>query len=96
MSIYAKVEGNIVSNVITCEDSNISLMPGYYIKVTEDTKTPVIDGTYDFINAKFIEPKPYESWILNENFMWESPEGPNPDILTKIWDEENQAWIDRP
>lgn len=95
MSIYAKIEGDLVSNVIACDDANIFLMPGYYIKVTESTGTAAINGTYDSQSQKFIDPKPFESWILNSDFKWESPLGPNPDVLTNFWDEENQEWAIR-
>ena len=52
--------------------------------------------------SAFIPPKPFESWVLNEETAdWESPEGPAP-TLTEAqvesrsfykWDEENQEWV---
>ena len=96
MSKYAKLENNIVTNIILCEDSNISMMLGEHIKITQETGQAAIGGSFNYDLNKFIAPKPYDSWVLNSELNWESPEGPNPDILTKIWDEENQAWIDRP
>ena len=96
MSKYAKIEGSTISNIISCEDANIYLLGGFYVKVTDSTNNPVIGGEYDSINSKFIAPKPYDSWVINSEFNWESPVGDNPDLLTKMWDEENQAWINRP
>jgi hypothetical protein len=95
MSKYAKIEGSKVSNIIACEDSNIYALGGFYIKITESTKNPIIGGEYDSINNKFIAPKPYDSWMLNSEFEWESPKGTNLDMLTKMWDEQTQDWVDR-
>lgn len=95
MTTYARIDNNLVSNVFICSDSEIINMPGYNIKVTEQTKNAVVGGSYDFANNKFINPKPYESWTLNENFDWVSPAGENPNPLTKMWDEESTSWVDR-
>lgn len=92
MSKYAKIENNIVVNVIICEDNVISSIPGAHIKVTPETKEAVVGCTFDTINLKFIEPKPYESWSLNDNFDWESPVG-QPENPLASWDEESQEWV---
>ena len=92
---YARIDNSLVSNVFICSDSEIINMPGYNIKVTEQTKNAVVGGSYDFVNNKFIDPKPYESWTLDEtSFEWVSPSGENPNILTKIWDEESLSWLE--
>jgi hypothetical protein len=53
------------------------------------------------LNA-FIAPKPFDSWILNEETAdWESPVGPAPELTEEEvearsfykWDEENQEWV---
>lgn len=92
---YAILSGNLVTNTIVCDDENIDSISNSYVKITEDTKAASIGMIYDNENNKFISQKPYDSWILNDNFDWESPLGPNPDILTKIWDEITQDWVDR-
>ena len=49
--------------------------------------------TYDEVNDIFIRPKPYESWVLNDNFEWEAPiEDPNTPNAEYIWDEDNNNW----
>jgi hypothetical protein len=93
--IYAKLNGLTVENIIVSEDSVIAYQNGYHVKITEITGPAIIGGHYDQVNNKFIDPKPFESWILNDNFKWESPIGENPDRLNKFWDEETQAWVDR-
>ena len=95
MSSYAKVVDGLIDNVIVCEDSEISALDGLYVKVLESRGKAVIGGSYDSDNDRFIDIKPWQSWVLNENFEWESPLGENPDILTKKWDEDTQSWVDR-
>jgi hypothetical protein len=93
MSIYAKINSeNIVENVILCEDSEIATQKGIHIKVTESTKNASVGYTYNAENNKFISPKPFESWSLNENFDWVSPVGDCPAGL-HTWDEESQVWV---
>jgi hypothetical protein len=53
-----------------------------------------IGFTYNYNKDAFIPPKPYDSWVLNdETCNWESP------IKTPIegkeyqWDEDNKKWI---
>lgn len=51
-----------------------------------------IGFTYDDENDIFISIKPYESWILNEDFEWEAPtEYPN-DNKTYVWNEDTLTW----
>ncbi len=91
MSRYAKINSeNIVENIIICEDSSISLFSENYIKETEETQKANIGNTWDAENQKFIAPKPYDSWSLNENFEWQAPvEKPS---LNAFWDESNMSW----
>jgi hypothetical protein len=92
MSKYAHIVDNIVDNLIICDDSNIYSLPGFYVKATEERGMPKIGSTYDVVKDKFIEVKPYESWVLNEENIWESPDG----FSSKEgfwWDEESQEWV---
>ena len=50
-----------------------------------------IGYTYDEARDAFIPPKPYESWVLNEDTcLWEAPV-PQPDG-DYMWDEQSGAW----
>ena len=46
---------------------------------------------YDQLNDVFIAPKPYSSWVLDNNFDWQAP-------ITKpvdgfyVWNEDNLIW----
>jgi hypothetical protein len=50
----------------------------------------------DYIDGRFTDVKPYDSWILNtETYKWVAPiPSPEPQELYK-WDEETGSWIDR-
>ena len=54
-----------------------------------------IGFTYDSTRDAFIPPKPYNSWILNEDTcLWEcSIPYPN-DGKTYIWNEEQLSWME--
>lgn len=52
-----------------------------------------IGYTYDEQRNAFIPPKPFESWLLNENTcQWEAPISMPKDGSMYIWNEFNQAW----
>lgn len=58
-----------------------------------------IGYTYDSERDAFIPPKPFASWILNENScLWDSPTPYPTDVGTEespkryVWDEETLAW----
>jgi len=52
-----------------------------------------IGFTYDKTRDAFIPPKPFESWILNENScLWEAPIPYPNDGNTYKWNEVSQSW----
>lgn len=51
-----------------------------------------IGYTYDEYSDVFIEPKPFPSWKLDENYNWKAPI-PRPDIEGLVyWNEEEKIW----
>jgi hypothetical protein len=49
---------------------------------------------YDEVRDAFIPPRPYPSWILNENTCFWEPPVPYPtDNIFYDWNEEAQQWI---
>ena len=50
-----------------------------------------IGFTYDPIADVFIQPQPYASWLLDNNFDWQPPT-PRPENGQWAWDEENKQW----
>ena len=51
--------------------------------------------TYDAVRDAFIPPKPYESWLLNEDTcLWEAPTPMPTDGKIYHWDEPTTTWIE--
>jgi hypothetical protein len=58
-----------------------------------------IGYTYDAIRDAFISPKPYPSWVLNEDtYIWEAPVDypiiDESNYIIYTWDEETTSWVD--
>ena len=54
-----------------------------------------IGYTYDEIRDAFIPPKPYDSWVLNEETcLWESPIPYPLDDKEYYWNEEVLDWVE--
>ena len=111
MAHFAKVENNIVTQVIVAEpeffNTFVDTSPGEWIQTSYNTRAgehpegrPLrknyagIGFTYDKQRDAFIPPKPYESWILNEETcLWESPIPYPQDGKGYKWNEETLSWI---
>ena len=53
-----------------------------------------IGFTYDEERDAFIPPKPFESWVLDEDScLWEAPIPYPEDGNAYTWDEESGAWV---
>jgi hypothetical protein len=53
-----------------------------------------IGYTYDSIRDAFISPKPYNSWVLNEDTcLWLPPVEIPTDGKTYSWNEESLEWV---
>lgn len=56
-----------------------------------------IGYTYDSQRDAFIEPKPFQSWILNEETcIWEPPTPRPDDGKIYAWDEQSTSWVEEP
>ena len=52
-----------------------------------------IGYTYDFARDAFIPPKPFDSWVLDENScLWEAPVAMPDDGQAYEWNEETTSW----
>jgi hypothetical protein len=50
--------------------------------------------SFDSHRNAFIPPKPYESWLLNEDTCRWDPPAPYPtDDTLYVWDEETTSWV---
>jgi hypothetical protein len=53
-----------------------------------------IGYTYDAARDAFIPPKPYASWVLNEDTcLWDSPTPYPTDGNRYLWNEDTTSWI---
>ena len=90
-------------------DSGIFGNPSSWVQTSYNTKGGVhvlggiplrknyagIGFTYDAIRDAFIPPKPYNSWVLNEDTcLWDSPIPYPNDGKLYTWNEEQLNWIE--
>ena len=113
MAHFAKVENNIVVQVIVAEqdviNSGLFGNPLSWIQTSYNTYGGVhilggaplrknfagIGYTYDTVRDAFITPKPYQSWVLNEQTcLWEAPISYPNDGNSYIWDEPTLSWVE--
>ena len=113
MAHFAKVENNIVVEVIVAEqdviDSGLFGNPLSWIQTSYNTHggvhilggTPLrknfagVGYTYDTVRDAFISPKPYQSWVLDEQTcLWEAPISYPNDGKSYIWDEPTLSWVE--
>jgi hypothetical protein len=110
MAHFAKVENNIVTQIIVAEQDVID--SGLFGTGWVQTSYNTIGGqhpegrplrknyagvgyTYCDTRDAFIPPKPFASWLLNEDTcLWEAPVAMPTDNKRYSWDEEQQNWIE--
>jgi hypothetical protein len=109
VSNWAEIdENNIVVRVLAGDDTNGEEAAGQTLKENlggewiQTSYTGRIRGifagigdTYDPELDAFIPPKPFDSWILNqETFIWEAPVAYPNDGLQYLWDESSTVWVE--
>ena len=88
-------------------DSFVADAPGEWIQTSYNTRggvhsdggTPIrgnyagVGFTYDSTNDVFYEPKPFDSWTLNEStWLWEAPTAYPDDGDVYRWNESTTSW----
>ena len=108
MSHFAKIENGIVTQVIVAEQDFINKIDGEWVQTSYNTYggqhpegRPLrknyagIGFSYDSERDAFIPPKPFDSWLLNEDTcLWEAPIPYPEDGKVYKWDEETINWIE--
>jgi len=110
MAHFAKVENNLVTQVIVAEQDVIDsgLFGTGWVQTSYNThggqhpeNRPLrknyagVGYTYDATLDAFIPPKPFASWSLNEDTcLWEAPVAMPTDGKLYSWDEEQQDWVE--
>ena len=99
MSHFAKINNNIVTEVIVTEKDfiNSGLVGDEFLWVQTSyngnfrKNFAQIGDTWDSTRNAFITPKPYASWTLNESTcQWEAPSAAPANHY--IWNETDQTW----
>jgi hypothetical protein len=103
MAWYAKIENNIVIDVLYLVDTKDSEWlyreyGGTWLRCAEDGSIrqffPAAGFTYDSQRDAFLPPKPFASWIFDEaTCCWISPVPMPTDDMRYTWNEETQSWI---
>ena len=92
MKNLAKIEDTIVTNIILSADD----IEGYIESPRPNGSIAHIGGSYDEALDVFAPLKPFESWVLNDNFDWEAPVAyPEVDVdsgISYTWDESTTTW----
>ena len=100
MSHFAKLDNNVVTEVIVAEqdfinsgavgDSFLWIQTSYNNNFRKQYAG--VGYTYDKANDVFISPKPYPSWALDASFDWQPPTAMPVDDKFYSWNEDTQAW----
>jgi len=109
MSHFAKVENGIVTQVIVAEQEVIDtgVFGEGWVQTSYNTRggqhpegRPLrknyagIGYSYDSQRDAFIPPKPYPSWLLNEDTcLWVTPIPMPDDGKSYLWNEETTSWV---
>ena len=109
MSHFAKVENGIVTEVIVAEQDFIDTLSNSYLWIQTSYNTyggvhslggsPLrknrasVGFTYDLEKDAFIAPKPFPSWLLNEDTcLWEPPVPKPEEQIPWFWNEISKKW----
>lgn len=101
MAHFAKVINGVVNKVIVAEpeffNEFVDTSPGDWLETSYNGSIRKnfagIGFTYDKDRDAFISPKPFASWILNEDTCnWEAPVPYPADSNEYTWNEETQSW----
>lgn len=112
MAHWAEIDANNVVLRVLVGDNNdpagdegyqwlIGNLGGHWIKTSYNASIRKnfagIDYIYDEKRDAFIPPKPFPSWILDEETCRWNPPTPYPnDEGVYVWDEDSLAWITSP
>jgi hypothetical protein len=109
MAHYAKIENDLVTEVIVAEQDHIDTLDGEWVQTSYNTYGNVhkfgniplrknfagIGSTYNRELDAFIAPKPHASWSLNEETgLWQAPIPEPKTDFKHFWNEEDQVWVE--
>jgi len=99
MAYYAKIEDDIVTQVVVAEQAYIDTKEGTWVQTSYNASIRKnyagIGDTYDSTRDAFIPPQSYPSWVLNEDTCnWEAPVTIPDDGKQYRWDESTTNWVE--
>lgn len=100
-SLFAEVENGVVLRVIVADADVINSgrfgEPSRWVRVHSDRgkRYNYASGGYEYDrkNDAFIPPKPYPSWLIDENYRWRAPVEQPRDGRSYQWDETTKSWV---
>jgi hypothetical protein len=107
MAHFAKIQNNIVKQVVVISNDEEHRGQDFLVKDLGLKGTWIqtsynknirknfagIGYTYDSVRDAFVPPKPYNSWLLNEDTcQWEAPSPHPTDEFHYDWNEKNLIW----
>ena len=100
MSHFAKIENNLVTEVIVAEQDFINTLEGTWVQTSYTGSIRKnyagVGYTYDKTKDAFIAPKQFDSWVLNsQTCQWEAPTPKPTGGKAYIWDEVTKSWIEK-
>lgn len=69
-------------------------LEGTWVK-NETDKSVSVGYTYHPDENKFSSPRVFESWVLDDNFIWQPPTPLPSNDKKYLWDEDTQTWIEK-
>lgn len=110
MSHWAEIDENNIVLRVTVGDNNdpngdegyqwlIDNLGGTWVKTSYNASIRKnfagIGFTYDADRDAFIPPKPYASWVLDEDTCrWDAPKPMPTDDKVYVWDEDAVEWVE--
>jgi hypothetical protein len=93
--VYRQTSYNTVGGVHYTTDEEGNRVPSEDQSKAFRKNYAGIGFTYDEERDAFIPPKPFESWVLNEDScLWDAPVPYPTDGAVYVWDEETVAWVE--
>lgn len=103
MSHYAKIENNIVTQIIVADqefiDSGAVGDPSSWVQTSYNGNIRKLFAGIGYIYHEeldaFLPPKPHASWILDrDNATWKTPIPYPTDGKFYLWDEPTVSWLE--
>jgi len=96
MAYFAKIENNVVTNMIVADDVYFPIdnLGGMWVETYTDRPDKNYAGIgmfYDEVMDDFIDIQPFNSWNLVGN-KWEAPVARQVGEEEYVWDEINLMW----